>query len=104
MKPYKVMRFTKLMYLFIPGESGCLRRKFACFSCVSCKEGGWRTATDDYRGKVKSESQQNISHKVVPRPIAERGTNLISKRVSNSERGTYGTFYDRKVFWDRKKN
>ena len=35
---------------FIPGQTGCWRRKFACFSCDSCKAGGWRTATDDFKG------------------------------------------------------
>ena len=62
------------MYLFLPGESGCLRRKFACFSCDSCKEGGWRTASDDYRGNLECETQQNIKVRLSKSLLREVGT------------------------------
>ena len=46
-------------YLFLPGEEGCWRRKYVCFSCASCQAGGWRTAVDKMKGTFVCTSTWN---------------------------------------------
>ena len=87
--------------LFLPGQTGCWRRKFACFSCPSCKTGGWRTATDPMKGIILSQNKKQLFEAVKMR-IVDRGPISNSRKVSSFEHYTSEIFYAQKGSSSRK--
>ena len=80
------------------------RRKFVCFSCQSCRDGGFLTAVDPLKGETLSLQINSYWFKVVPMNIVELETILTSSLTFQPRLKPLEIFCEKKAFSSQKRS